>query len=577
MYRHPLRKSLGLIVLYSVIIIGIFVLQFRNESVISKSVGLLSVSFAQSQNEEGEISLKNSLQVAFKGISFTADEVSPARLAIQGAEPENLVLLAYEQKTPLSFTFWFTHDVALTFAVTDTDSSAALSVTAELPDGAEGLLLQYKPTSGFSVTEKTQSKLILNSKNLTYAFTAAQIDDTSIFLSARNFIAYYVAYDPSVVFSFSSLDSDMIMAQKSTYEANIKSFRANLVSSVAESIRTNQSLSEKSVIAYVAELASQGRYAEAVGYVPDSFKKGNKRTYLSAPYFNTLNAMLPTFEMHNANMAELLTNALNGSSLSVFSVEGFADYLHILPESAKIRSLLELPATLLENESTAEQVRLTQASGILSTYLRLASLHSELADILFPAAQKCLSIIEASCVLNDSLLTLVEQDAPASNFLALKTGNALVQWGELHNSAEHAQAGYAIINSILSVNSLDAITLADVYPILVSNDFYPHYSVLSRSATGIIWAWTCVPAISYSTQAKNATISIRFPAGEVHHAFVFGIRPFTEIEIYGVSFHSDPRFESYNSSGFIYNEEKNVLLLKSRHKTESEVVRFAYR
>ena len=86
MYRHPFRKSFGLIVLYSIIIIGIFVLQFRNESVVSKNIGLLSISFAQSQNEAGEVSLKNSLQVAFKGISFIADEVNPAQLYLSPEE-----------------------------------------------------------------------------------------------------------------------------------------------------------------------------------------------------------------------------------------------------------------------------------------------------------------------------------------------------------------------------------------------------------------------------------------------------------------------------------------------------------
>ena len=582
MYRHPIRKSFGLIVLYSIIIIGIFFLQFRNESVVSKNIGLLSLSYAQSQDDSGEISLKNSLQVSFKGISFAADEMTPAQLYVKNQDgsqvKENLTLLSYEQKTALSYTFHFTHDTSLTFATTGTDSDAAFSITAALPNDALGLYLHYKPNSGFSVTDKTRTKLIINSKSLSYAFTASQIDDTTIFLSDKNFISYYVAYDPSVEFTFSSLDSDMIIAQKSTYDTNIREFRKTVVDSVSNIIKTNQTLSEKAAIAYVAELASQGRYTEAVAYIPDSFKKGNKRTYLSSPYFNTLEAMAPSLEMHNNNMSEMISNAIENNSLSIFTVEGLAEYLDILPDGSKVRSLLKIPETLLENiESSDDQVKLSQASGILITYLKLSALHSNLADLLLPAAQKCLNIIESKCVLNDTLLTLMEKDVPVSNYIALSTGYALVQWGEFNNSAECSRTGYALINSILSVNSLDTMTLTDIYPILVNNSFYPHYKVLSRNAAGTIWAWTCTQSMTYSLQNSVATITVTFPKGDTNYAIISGITPFNEIEIYGLSFHSAPRFETYNSSGFIYRENKNTLFLKSRHKSETEIVRLTYR
>ena len=579
MYRHPFRKSFALIVLYIIIIIGIFVLQFRNESVVSKRIGLLSVSYAQSQSENGELSLKNSLQVSFKGISFTADELTPARVSLSSAEDkktEDLALVSIEQKTKLSYTFNFTNDVALTFAVSGTDSDAALSISAALPENVTELFLNYKPTSGFSVTEKANSRIVLNSKNLTYAFTASSIDDKTIRLTQKNSVSYYVAYNPLVEFSFASIDSDMIIAQRSTYDMNLKALRENLVSSVADSIKNNQNYSEKSVIAYVAELALQGRYSEAVENVPDSFKKGNKRTYLSAPYFNSLEAMYTSLEMHNDNLLEMIQNATETTSLSVFTAENFADYLETLPDSRQLKNLLAVPEKAFEADPSNEQVTLSQATGILSTYLRLASIHSRLADSLLNAAQKCLPIIESKCVLTDSSLSLIERDAPVSNFLALSTGNALIKWGEFNNDDSYSQCGYAIINSVLEGNSLDAITLADIYPVLVNNPYYPHYKVISRSAAGTIWAWTCASSIAYSLQNDVATISVTFQRHETNYALIIGIPEFREIEIYGLSFHADPRFESYNSSGYIYRSSKKALFLKSRHKTETEIVRLSF-
>ena len=531
---------------------------------------MLSVTFAQNQSESGEVSLKNSLQVSFKGISFTADDVTPAVLSLDDGTSLPVSLLSYSEPTPLSIAFDFTGDVSLIFAVSDTDSEAALSLSAKLPENAVGITLNYKPASGFSVTEKTNTRLILNSKNLTYAFTSAKIDEREIFLSSKNSVSYYVAYNPSVEFSFANLDSDMPIMQKSAYDSNIAVLRNDLVSAVNESIKTNQTLSEKAVIAYVSELASRGRYTEAVNSIPDSFKKGNKRTYLSATYFDSLESMYPTLEMHNQNMAEMLKNALSSGSLSIFGVEDFADYLSILPERADIRKILSLPQKFLE------QMTLSEACGVLSTYVRLASLHSSLADLLSESATECLSIIEKYCVLSDSSLKIVEKDLPVSNSLALTTGNALIHWGEFNGAEEYTLSGYAIINSVLQEDSLDLLTLSEMYPVLVENPYYPHYKLLSKNQSGVIWAWTCAPSISYSESGNSATLSLNFPKNEVNYAIVSGIRPFSDIEIYGLSFHADARFESYNSSGFIYREAKRALFLKSRHKTETEVVRLSF-
>ena len=576
MRRHPFRKSFGLFVLYSLLIIGIFVLQFRNESVVSKNTGLLSVSVAQTQQEDGTLSLKNSLQVSFKGISFTADESNPVRLVLADeSTEESLVLLSYTQETPLSYTFQFTNDVSVTFAVSDTKSTASLSISATLPDNAAGLYVPYKPTSGFSVTEKTRTRRLLNSKNTAYALTAAKIEDQQIYFIGRVGSAYYALYNEKDEFNFANLDPSLLITHKSTYDANIKQFRENLVSSVQSAIQSSQTLSEKSVIAYVAELASQNRYAEAIASIPDSFKKGNKRTYLSATYFNTLESMYASLVMHNENLDEMISNAADSSSLSVFALEDLADFANIFSFDPKVRAVMALPARILSGEEP--NVKVSQATGILRTYLHLAELHSTLADDLLPAIPACLDIIESSCALTDSSLTILEKDVPVSSLLALETGNALIQWGTFNSASEYIQAGYGIVNSVLSGNTLDAITLADAYPLLVQNPNYPHYALLHREGLSVIWAWTCADSVSYTRQGSAATLATKFAKNESHYMMVTGITPFAEIEIYGLSFHSDPRFEAYNSSGFIYRENQSALFLKSRHKAETELVRFTYR
>lgn len=573
MSKSPVKKIIGLVVLYSIIIIGIFVLQFRNESVLSKNTGLLSISLAQSQAEDGTVSLKNTLNVNFKGISFYSDEVHPAILSFSD-KSRPLVLESYEQPTNLSYKFNFSDETSLTFAVSNTTSTAELSISASIPENASGLVLYYKPTSGFSVTNSSRTRLQLNSKNLSYLFTAAQISDDTITFTPKNSLAFYNIYDPTVKFTFSAVESDMMISQKSTYDENIKNFKTNLISQVASAIQNSQNLSEKTYIAYVAELASRGRFAEAVKYVPDSFKRGNQRTYLSAPYFNTLEAMYPSLSMHNSNLSEMISNAISTKNLNVFTTEDLADYINILSDAQKIHNLLSLPSEILaQNDS---QLSLAQAVGILNVYIKLSLLHSNSADLLSSVVENCLSVIEDNCVLNDSSLTLHDQDSTASPQLALEAGNALIQIGDFNSSDDYRKAGYALVNTVLAGTSLDANALGDAYPVLVSNPVYPHYAVLSRQENRTIWAWTCAENISLSQNGNIATILIKFFRGDSHYVIFSQIQPFTEIEIYGLSFHSDLRFESYNSSGFIYREGSRTLFLKSRQKSETETVRLTF-
>ena len=49
------------------------------------------------------------------------------------------------------------------------------------------------------------------------------------------------------------------------------------------------------------------------------------------------------------------------------------------------------------------------------------------------------------------------------------------------------------------------------------------------------------------------------------------------LEIYGMKFRTDPRFESYNSSGYVYNARTKTLFLKYRHKAETEIIKLIYK
>ena len=160
MRKHPVRKFLGLTVLYAALIVGIFVIQFKAESVISESIGAMRLTLAQTETPDGLQELKNTLQVSYKGITFTASDESPATLNASDGSKSTLVLSSWTKGTS-SVSFDFTDGSSLNFEVSDDQ----LYVTARPSDSSKSLSLPYKTTGALSVFERTDSRIVLSERS----------------------------------------------------------------------------------------------------------------------------------------------------------------------------------------------------------------------------------------------------------------------------------------------------------------------------------------------------------------------------------------------------------------------------
>lgn len=575
MLRHPVKKIFGLTVLYSSIIIGIFVLQFKNESVISRSIGLLRMTLAQTQQADGTTALKNTVRVSFKGISFTADDVTPAVLLRNAQEPVPLTLVSWEQRDDNACTFLFSDDVAITFAVSDKSDQAALTVSAQLPRGAERLSLGYKTAEGYSATEQSASRQLISAKNAQYVLSAASFAGETIVLSPAMQVATYALYEPVTTFAFENVSASTPLAAQNVYKDNVQNVRDAVAALPVETMRDPSQGNETAVIAYLAEQAARGNYADALKKIPDSFRNSSRRTYLSAPFFNSLVSMNRSLSMVTENMRGIIQNAVAQQNLAVFGNTVLTDYMLRESTNADVRSLAALPAALADFAPTVEQ-----ASNILRVYVALAKASSALADSLAPVIPACLSAVQDACVFENDTLRLTEKESPLPFLQTVETGKSLLDYGAYRADQACQTCGRLLVNTAFAqASDQNTRTLAELYPLLVENSFYPHYSLLGTFGTNKVWAWSAARSLSYAEQSggDTGTITIDFPAGDTHYLIIKGIRPFEGIEIYGMPFRTDPRFESYNSSGYVYDEQTQTLFLKSRHKTAREIIRLMYR
>lgn len=576
MRNHIVRKSLGLIVLYAVIIVGIFVIQFRSDSIIRKTIHSMRVTLVEAESTNGTASLKNQFQVAYNGIQFTGDESNSVEFTVDNST-KKAVLQSYEEDER-SISLNFSNNIKITFSLADDGEKAPLMVAAEFPASVSHVSLIAKPLSGYAFTEQKAKQSILEGKNSTYSLLAPMMQDSRLILLQNSKFASYRPYVKQTEFSIDSV-VELAGASRNEWQSSLKTLSSTIISEFMRQVQSDVSftsnLSEQTVISYAAAMGNAGRYNEGLNSVPESFIKGTKRTYLSAPFFGTLAKVAPGLEIQSENFKNMIAHAISSSSCDIFTTDNIAEYLLIHEEDPSVAKLLSMPGTLTDNNFTV-----AQAAGILHVYSYLKADEAEIAENLSPVLEPCVKKIADACKLDNNKLRLAENDTNLSVIAAVSAGDAFIRYGTVSDAENIEKCGYLIVNSYLSdLAGLDLRTMCDVYPIAVhDNPYYPHYEKI-RMLDGVpIWAWTISRDIKI-TLDENRTmfIDIDFPLGLTHYVMITGINPFRRIQIYNMDFRTDPQFEIYNSSGYVYRSAMRGLLLKSRHKSQHEIIKLYYR
>ena len=145
-----LKKALGLLIVDIVIIIGIFVLQFRTDSSIIKKIGNLQITLETQKSPSGEISYKNKVRVSYNGINFVCDDTNPAVIIKDGIQSP-VQLKDVEQTEPLSLTLNFTEGVKVTFELASEAPDSSLAILADLPNGISDFSIPYSYSSNMSI------------------------------------------------------------------------------------------------------------------------------------------------------------------------------------------------------------------------------------------------------------------------------------------------------------------------------------------------------------------------------------------------------------------------------------------
>lgn len=568
-----IQKALGLLLVDIVIIIGIFVLQFRTDSNIIEKIGNLQITLVRNTSvQTEELILENSLQLSYNGININISNQNPACIVTKNQLDLQPVSLVTYSRNNLQTDFTFTNDIKMSVFLSDDTPSASMNIKVELPEEVTDFYLPYSYSPTMLLQKEEKKSLVLDGKKNSWEFSTPGLENGLVAFSNFDTDAVYAIFDNTKQITFDNIN-ELAIADGFVYQRTIESFKKNLITAFESSLSDN-SYSEQAVVSYIAAMAENGNYTQAVDKIPQSFRKSPVRTYLSAPYLNNLEEMNNGFEETiEANLRQI-TRYKDSSSLDLYTVHNIATNLWLYPDVSTVRNMLIRASNAEIDSATIDQV-----TGLLKAYLDLSSYKSGYAKYLEPIIEDCIQKILSSCNFERETLTISENGTYLSVSQAVDAGTALLRYGLTYNNDTLTMAGYALINSYIGESSsFDLRTLANIYPMLAfNNPYYPHFLKIFTDNGTTAWAWTCSPEITYTSDtASTCVLSIDFPETWTHYIIIKGIPYFRQIYIYDIPFRTDPRFETYNSSGYVYKSSTNTLLLKSRHKTEKENVRLVF-
>ncbi len=589
MTKHITRKIATLTVLYILLIVGIFALQFTRGNAFSQAFGSMIVSGALETDDQGVLRPLLPLHIVANGIDVYVDEHSPVRAFTGTNTSVPLTVTGYSRQSS-SFTLECSERVQLVFTSEKLGGMDMFSITARMPEKYQKIALPYKITRSARLERRDSLTLVQSGKQL-FTFSAP------VDLTARTLQIY--RSDPVLSYKTWTAPRGLVITDLSTLPGAAASEWRRVTESFASSALAvfksaidSGSFTEQLATVYIAEMGRIGMYRTAVEAIPENFRNSPSRTWISSPFLNNLVRTWASQIQKERENRILISRYIAEGNTAVFEFPNLVQYL-IDRESPVVLSDVER----LASSATIADLSALRAAGILEAALDFGALQPGRENTFALLAASCEQRLQASMVRIKDKLYLSDDGKTISTVDTLRVAAILIRHGTVN--PEWRSVGTLLGTSILAFapesaslpsqfaftgdaenrtgviakaeRVLDAVTL---YPLVMPNNSWnPRAVSLAASAGAGVWAWTSALDVRVSRpSAEQYKIIVRFPQGESHYMVLRGIKPFYRIQLYGMDFRTDQRFESYNSSGYVYNEQTETLYLKMRHKTEEEEV-----
>ncbi|GAB1481972.1 hypothetical protein MASR2M78_07870 [Treponema sp.] len=589
------RRALVYLVLYVLVFLALVVTQFSQKTGFTLTIGSMAVSGRFEQVIESgrsgvssERAISGELGVLFGGMEFKLSGDDGLRSLAASGKWQTIEPLSFRVEDKVLLV-QLSDKSSLRFQTVFIDGAETLRVTASLTKGLKATSIPYKPLRSSRVAELKDGRTAIIVGEDSYAFNKATID-------AEHQVLIIGEANPSFAYgkiipkkTLSSTDLTLSQASdKAAYERSLSRWRDLAYSAWERSMAGSPD--EETVVAYLVESKRRGTYRSAVATTPQTFVEGNSRNYRSAPFFGRLDEALRSLSAAERETLGRLSRLANERNTELFTEPDLVSFISLRAS----RGLVDDIATFARSIDPAS-ISAPLATGFLEAWTDWKS-HSRSEQNPFDKLldQSRFVLIQTLLKTEGGFVFSFNGDKADLSF-NLRTGRALVRYADAAGLSEWGDLGRSLILSCLSladgngllpleiqassgaapVASLTRLSSARVYKSLASETSFPHEEALPSELGPGLWAWT-IASVSAIKDEEALDISVSFPAGETHYMLLRGIKPFTKIQLYGIDFRTDPRFERYDSSGWAYSSSEQTLLLKMKHKSTIEHIRIYF-
>ena len=595
--KHKSSRMIALTILYILIIFGIFVIQFTIGKTFYYTIGAMSVSGRDDVDETGNRTPLLPLHIVANGLDFYITDQTPITAKTSNNEELTLKVLEYK-KTEDSFSVICSNDVLIDFTSYLSETVETVRISVSMPSEIETIYFPWKLTQSARL-ERQDEQIFLRYGKDRFIFRGGygfgNSDDTSelphLILSSSKKTAFYETYIQSESLDFDSIRRIPI-ASDEEYAKTKQLFRERALDYFS-SVISSRNYNEELLTAYMAEKALNGEYAKALAFAPSSLLPKEKRSYISTTFYGNLVQNDNSLAAYQRKFLSGIESGIARAEISVFDREALIPFL-INNSRANLISALEKIAS----NAKQEDLNSFLAAGLLEAAMDYAFYFPNKQNLFMENSEQYETVLKDSLISIDTGLYISSDKKTIDTEKTLRTASVLIRYGSSYpDKGTWKAVGQALYSSIFSLggnsSSLpasfdiqgdkakklglmanDALILhaEKLYPAAVKdNPYYPHEESLALKAEPGIWAWTSARDINVlKNDAKIFSFRISAKAGDTHYMIIRGNRPFYRIQIHEIDFRTDPRFEMYNSSGYVYDERTRTLLLKMKHKKDDE-------
>jgi hypothetical protein len=599
MKKPVFPRIVGLLLLYGAVFALLVVIQFTKQGNFTLKTGNLVIAGQYRPPEDSapradgspenpnEQPLSGGVSVYFGGLEFRVSGGDGFAL-VDGAGnrspvfPETMILAGDTAAFRLS------GGAELAFNTHYSGGSPELRISGTFPEDAGQLEIPIKPLKSSRVREAGDGGVVISAGGTNYTFGRSAQGALNGMLSLTGDIPIsYRAVAEKKAFS----PDDFIVpraADRGAYESVLIRWRDQNFSLWNRTVASRND--EELVIAYEGEAVRRGNYKAAVSAVSPAFLSGSGRTHESSVFLGGMDQALRSFTAAERDRISRLSRQINEKSpdflkephvFEFFAVRGYFNFLGDGQDLVRAMDPAVLPPDL--------------APGIFEGFLDMGRYRPNNDNPFERLADQACFVISES-IRRDGDNVLVFKDDTADTEFNLRLGKGLLDWGESSGHGEWAAVGRSLILTVLAfsgesgtapasfVLSEDGtftgsqdrpVSAARLYRILNPGEYYPRAAGIGAGVNGL-WAWTAAASVSAAQENNVLDISVSFPAGETHYMMIRGVRPFTKIQLYNMDFRTDPQFERYDSSGWVYSAQDQILVLKMKHRALVEHVRIFY-